>query len=180
MRPHRPPWQVSTGISKVINGTAKLVQQHVVFDNYTTSTIANMTVTVSMLALECDQATDASFAAAMVSSNSSTSFQAAVGAISALQQNGDIQINGTIVASLNTGWPLAGYPIIKGPTLIIGPSEENAILDFMMNSSLILLPVGPAYLQNLTLVNLCSALTTIAPGLQTASSFSTYAFSRPW
>lgn len=96
----------------IVDGRNKTGLQQVLLSNYTTAIVAsNMTVTISMLSLNCDQSVDAS--PALGSANSSTTFQEVVSTISALHIDGDVQTTGNIVASFTSGWPLVGYTISR-------------------------------------------------------------------
>ena len=107
-------YQRASNVTTVaVNGTKQIMQHQVLISNYTMETAAGMTVALSMLNLNCDESSDASFLAAHGSASSSASFQEAIATISTLQVNGAIEVKGKIVASFVNGWPIGGYTITK-------------------------------------------------------------------
>ena len=132
-----------------------------------TSTQPGLSITVQGLTLTCSQAIDASFTGAQATANSSSTFLAAVTAVSALGLDAVIDLNGTVTASVSNGWPASGISLGPGTTLTLtSSSPAGAVLDLDMSAHLIRgLTNNTLRISNLALVNLCSTIdVVIVPG----------------
>ena len=128
-----------------------------------TSTQPGLNITVQGLTLTCSQAIDASFTGAQATANSSSAFLAAVTAVSALGLDAVIDLNGTVPASVTSGWPISGISLGPGTSLTLtSSSPAGAVLDLDMSANLISgLANNTLRISNLMLVNLCSDLDSL-------------------
>jgi hypothetical protein len=121
-----------------------------------------MQVIISNLTIECDASTDSNFTSAHATAADSASFLTAIIALSDLDLNGTIDVEGEVTVSNSTGWPVWPQPGIvlgKNASLSLTSGNGHGVIDFAMNSGRIILPGGDLSIENLTLFNLCSAKT---------------------
>ena len=153
--------QVSSGAD------GRAVQQLVIaaYDSFMDGGVSHSpSVHLSNVTLQCDPDTDASFSAATAVAIDSPTFLSAVRALSLLGLDARLMVEGLVVVSNETGWPLwpqAGIIMGDGAALHIGSETGRGVIDFAMNADSIILPYtiaqpGRLYIDNLKFVNLCT------------------------
>ena len=146
------------------------VQQLVItaYDSF----VDGVSVHLSNVTLQCDPDTDASFSAATAVAVDSPTFLSAVRALSLLGLDGRLMVEGLVVVSNETGWPLwpqAGIIMGNGADLHICSETGRGVIDFAMNADRIILPYttaqpGRFFIDNIKFVNLCTTFFPFAFG----------------
>ncbi|GAX73135.1 hypothetical protein CEUSTIGMA_g588.t1 [Chlamydomonas eustigma] len=117
-------------------------------------------VNISNLTIECDPAVDGNFTSALATATDSASFLAAITALTDLGLNGTVNVENLVTVSNSTGWPVwpqPGLVLGKNASLSLLSETGNGVIDFEMNAGRIILPSGNMFIENLTLINLCSS-----------------------
>ena len=163
-------------------------QQQILIVTYE-SFMDGISIRLSNVTLQCDQSTDASFSAATATATDSPTFLSAARAIALLGLDGRLMVEGLVVVSNDTGWPLwpqAGIIMGDGANLHISSETGMGIIDFDMNADRIYLPwtaiahPGRLYVSNLKFVNLCTTYINLTPGSMFYLSLYTFGFDHAW
>ena len=176
--------QVSSGAD------GRAVQQLVIaaYDSFMDGGVSHSpSVHLSNVTLQCDPDTDASFSAATAVAIDSPTFLSAVRALSLLGLDARLMVEGLVVVSNETGWPLwprAGIIMGDGADLHIGSETGRGVIDFSMNADRIILPYtvvqpGHLHIDNLKFVNLCATIFPLALGNMFPSLY-IFGFEHSW
>ena len=171
----------------VILADGRAVQQLLVIAY--SSVVDGVTVRLTNVTLQCELGTDASFSAATATITDSPTFLSAVRALALLGLDSRIMVEGPVLVSNETGWPLwpqAGIIMGDGTSLSVSSETGRGVIDFAMNADRIILPYaitqspGHLYINNLKLVNLCTTYVPLVGASKFYLSMYAFGFEHSW